>query len=630
MAKNTSISERLNNIKKLRKKNIYKLEEIVIEVTSKCNLDCNFCFNKNSFAEETRKQIDLDKDKIIEIIDKAAELKIPYIRFSGGEPLLRKDIFELLKYAKSKNFKEIRLNTNGLLIDEKIAKELEKYVDNILIALNAYSKEKEQEITKVDSFNKRIKALSLLKQTKIKIIRSGTIALKENIENFDKIYQIVKELNLDDWEWYRPIANKKDKNLVSKEHLSLLINKLNQIKTETAKEYPIANALPFCILGKENMTNVAKISLGAKYDDGHSRLIVDPRGFIKPSYFIIENLAQYSDIEKAWSSDYIKKLHSLDFVDTQCKSCPFLQECLAGSRFDSKLNTGDYFNNDSLMYEPFVSVIIPTYNQKELLSLSIKSLLNQDYPKDKYEIIVVDDGSTDGTKELVKNQKEIKYLFQEDLGFRAGQARNLGAKNAKGEILIFIDSDIIPSTKFISSHIAAQNNNIILGYSCSYGTDYKYDIKEVENKLNNLSSLFQKEFRDNIFIDKQKSSSKTNTNLWYLFVTNNFSIKKEIFDKFKFDDSFKGWGEEDIDLGYRLYKAGHEIKCCKSCLALHTNTHTTVKNYTKEKFLSLLKNMKILYNKHKNKEIKEYIIDRFTHLPEEFKKLSPNFLNNLQ
>jgi glycosyltransferase involved in cell wall biosynthesis len=93
-----------------------------------------------------------------------------------------------------------------------------------------------------------------------------------------------------------------------------------------------------------------------------------------------------------------------------------------------------------------VSIIIPTYNRQRLLKKTLRSLFNQSFPKDHYEIVIVDDGSTDETEEMVKNLSlispvKIKYFKQENKG--PGSARNKGASNADGDILIFCDSDII-------------------------------------------------------------------------------------------------------------------------------------------------------------------------------------------
>jgi len=89
---------------------------------------------------------------------------------------------------------------------------------------------------------------------------------------------------------------------------------------------------------------------------------------------------------------------------------------------------------------PLFSVIIPTYNRRELLRQALASVLAQTFTD--YEIIVVDDGSTDGTREwLATVSDQVRVLIQENRG--PGAARNLGIQNAVGEYVTFLDSDDI-------------------------------------------------------------------------------------------------------------------------------------------------------------------------------------------
>lgn len=88
---------------------------------------------------------------------------------------------------------------------------------------------------------------------------------------------------------------------------------------------------------------------------------------------------------------------------------------------------------------PFFSVIIPTFNRAHILPETINSVLNQTFTD--FEIIVVDDGSTDNTKEIVANinDNKINYIYQKNSERSA--ARNNGIKNAKGKYICFLDSD---------------------------------------------------------------------------------------------------------------------------------------------------------------------------------------------
>ena len=101
------------------------------------------------------------------------------------------------------------------------------------------------------------------------------------------------------------------------------------------------------------------------------------------------------------------------------------------------MKTPDYDN--LLVTPPLVSIVIPTYNRKHIISRAIDSVLNQTY--DHFEILVVDDGSTDGTSEFLKNRykKTIRVIFQENQG--ASAARNKGIESARGKFVAFLDSD---------------------------------------------------------------------------------------------------------------------------------------------------------------------------------------------
>ncbi|MBI3485820.1 glycosyltransferase family 2 protein [Candidatus Daviesbacteria bacterium] len=100
-----------------------------------------------------------------------------------------------------------------------------------------------------------------------------------------------------------------------------------------------------------------------------------------------------------------------------------------------------------------VSVVIPTFNEEKAIADCLEALFKQTYKN--LEIIVVNDGSTDKTLEILskfKNENpKVKVLTQKHLG--AGLARNLGAKNAEGEILVFVDADMTFDKKFISNLI---------------------------------------------------------------------------------------------------------------------------------------------------------------------------------
>lgn len=90
---------------------------------------------------------------------------------------------------------------------------------------------------------------------------------------------------------------------------------------------------------------------------------------------------------------------------------------------------------------PLISVIIPTHNYGAFIAEALESILRQDYPMDKIEIIVVDDGSTDNTREITHQYSGVTYVYEKHRGVAA--ARNTGMSLAVGEIITFLDADDI-------------------------------------------------------------------------------------------------------------------------------------------------------------------------------------------
>ena len=97
-----------------------------------------------------------------------------------------------------------------------------------------------------------------------------------------------------------------------------------------------------------------------------------------------------------------------------------------------------------------ISVIIPAYNAERTLPFTLRALQNQTLPRDLYEVIVVDDASTDGTA-AVAHEFGVRYRMQNKEGPAA--ARNLGVRAARGDIILFTDADCIPAENWIEKMV---------------------------------------------------------------------------------------------------------------------------------------------------------------------------------
>ncbi|HLF46080.1 MAG TPA: glycosyltransferase family 2 protein, partial [Chitinophagaceae bacterium] len=99
----------------------------------------------------------------------------------------------------------------------------------------------------------------------------------------------------------------------------------------------------------------------------------------------------------------------------------------------------------------FFSVIIPTYNRAHLIKETIDSVLRQTHPH--FEIIIVDDGSTDDTKQVIENHfgKDARVIYFYKQNEERGAARNFGLKQAKGDYAVFLDSDDLMLSPYLET-----------------------------------------------------------------------------------------------------------------------------------------------------------------------------------
>ncbi|MDJ0733576.1 MAG: glycosyltransferase family 2 protein [Nostocaceae cyanobacterium] len=202
----------------------------------------------------------------------------------------------------------------------------------------------------------------------------------------------------------------------------------------------------------------------------------------------------------------------------------------------------------------FFSVVIPTYNRQPILSKCLKALeVQQLRDVEGYEIVLVDDGSTDGTLEwLQAHQAEfphVRRFQQQHLGPAA--ARNLGIEQAKGDIIIFIDSDLVVTENFLQAHADA----LVKGQK-QLGSDRFFTYGAVINTCN--------------FENPTGEPYKITDFSAAFFATGNVAIPKHWLEKAGlFDTSFKLYGWEDLELGVRLKKLGLKLIKCPEAVGYH-------------------------------------------------------------
>jgi glycosyltransferase involved in cell wall biosynthesis len=194
----------------------------------------------------------------------------------------------------------------------------------------------------------------------------------------------------------------------------------------------------------------------------------------------------------------------------------------------------------------FISVVIPTYNRLDILTKCLKAMEDQRW-QGRYEVIVVDDGSTDGTVEFLTSQSfaHVRLFTQEHGGPAA--ARNLGVAKAQGDTIIFIDSDLVVTPVFLEVHATTLTQHAgesVFTYGRVVNTS-NFDHPESEPfKITDFSAAY--------------------------FATGNVAIAKHWLQKAgPFDEAFSLYGWEDLELGVRLKKLGLRLIKCPEAVGYH-------------------------------------------------------------
>lgn len=214
---------------------------------------------------------------------------------------------------------------------------------------------------------------------------------------------------------------------------------------------------------------------------------------------------------------------------------------------------------------PKISVIVPAYNSENTISHCLDGLLNQTISSDQYEIIVVDDGSTDKTSTIVQSYTNIRYLNIPHGGPSA--ARNAGAKAAEGEILVFTDADCVPAQDWLRCMTFPFQDQEIIGLKGAYRTHQvevvpRFVQLEYESKYQRMLKLPCIDFID----------------------TNSAAYRKEIFlENNGFDTSFTVASVEDQEFSFRLARKGYRMAFVPAAIVYHRHDRN-LRDYIHRKF----------------------------------------------
>ncbi|WP_164821635.1 glycosyltransferase family 2 protein [Paenibacillus koleovorans] len=290
---------------------------------------------------------------------------------------------------------------------------------------------------------------------------------------------------------------------------------------------------------------------------------------------------------------------------------------------------------------PVVSIIMIAYNKYPYNLLSLYALENQTYDLGKMEVILVDDASKDRTPELSEYKPPYSFSYircEHNVG--RSEAKNIGVRASRGSLLVIIDSEMILDPEYVEQHVKLHENKeklVVTGCLSHYGTftvmepPYnKHQMKRIQrlkekNKFGAIpvdaimdskqkKQLFSKEdirllkykqlsFHSPFFKDliQRFGSGYKGFHMPYIFViTHCISIKRSTLDQAgPFYTGFKGWGCEDWEFGYRVYKQGAEIVDHPDVKVYHQEHPRSLSSQRKDQLV----NYQIFYRLHQQFDV---------------------------
>jgi GT2 family glycosyltransferase len=233
----------------------------------------------------------------------------------------------------------------------------------------------------------------------------------------------------------------------------------------------------------------------------------------------------------------------------------------------------------------FFSVVIPTYNRLDML-LRVLDALEKQVDAPEFEVIVIDDGSTDDTERVIGARRGITFRTQKNSG--PGTARNHGVALAKGKFVVFIGDDTVPEPRFLAEHARvhrdADNEPLLacLGYT---GWPRSERVTAFMDYINDYGLQFgYKLIEDGDIVP------------FNFFYTSNISISTGLLATYPFDTTFPAAAWEDIELAYRLDQLGLKIRYNARAITRHHHP-MSVESFARRQYTAG-KSGAIFYRKH--------------------------------
>lgn len=215
---------------------------VLWEITNTCNYHCSYCM----FSCEAQKyENELTTEEVKKTIKDLKENNFTYIKFTGGEPFVRKDMIEILEYASKLGF-DMDISTNASLLTKEIATKLKQMnFPMVHVSLDGYDRDSHEYVRGKNTFEPTIRGIKLLTEAGI-YTRLGTVIYKQNENDLEKIIELAVKLNADEiiFSYMEPMGRlKEDDELISKRSLESIKHEIEKLAIKYENEIKVKYSL---------------------------------------------------------------------------------------------------------------------------------------------------------------------------------------------------------------------------------------------------------------------------------------------------------------------------------------------------------------------------------------------------
>ena len=336
----------------------FELKWLAFEITPRCNLNCIHC---RTNASMNLKDI-LSYSDITNTIDEIAEEFKPVVVLTGGEPLLRKDVFDIADFIKSRGMR-VGLATNGTLVDTDIAKRIKEHIDVVSLSIDGSTSSIHDNFRGVkNAFNATLQAAEIFKSMDINFIVNSSFT-KRNQHDIENTYKLAKKIGASAWYMFMIVPTGRGKNihseLISKEDYQKILRWHFYMELEEKDIFVRPTCAPeyYAVCDMESKkNNIDYKRRNLKFSTGGAKgciagqkiAFIGYDGAVKPCSYFLRNAGNILNegFLNIWhNSKIFKDLRDFNNYNKKCATCRYINVC-GGCRARADAYYEDYMAID--------------------------------------------------------------------------------------------------------------------------------------------------------------------------------------------------------------------------------------------------------------------------------------------